>query len=161
MKSSNSFFCPNNSLKYKDSFIFIKDTKKQQMLTFKILHQQFFLLLFEKWLKRLLDYQNSWQFIFYRLIIRLITAALLIGGSNTRSMPMRLHRLARRLHWGVNLAQLEIFPKTKQTNKQKRISLAGLCKRVNMTIYRSIYFCDIYIDFQLQKSALKKYIFFF
>ncbi len=42
---SDCFFCPNNSPKHEDSsFIFISDTEKQQILTFKRLNQQFFLL---------------------------------------------------------------------------------------------------------------------
>ncbi len=50
--SSNCFFCPNNSPKYKDSsFILIKNTEKQQNLTFNRLNQQFFLLfLFCGWI---------------------------------------------------------------------------------------------------------------
>ncbi len=45
---SNSFVCPNNSPKHKESFFFKNDTKKQQLLTFKTLNQQFFLLFYMK-----------------------------------------------------------------------------------------------------------------
>ncbi len=39
--SSDCFFCPNKSPKHKDSsFIFMNDTEKQQILTFKTLNQQ-------------------------------------------------------------------------------------------------------------------------
>ncbi len=53
--------------KHKDfSFIIINDTEKQQLLTFRRLNQQFFLLfLIEKTLKQLIDYQDSWRLIFF------------------------------------------------------------------------------------------------
>ncbi len=45
--SSNRFFSPNSSPKHKDfSFILINDPDKLQILTFKTLNQQFFLLLY-------------------------------------------------------------------------------------------------------------------
>ncbi len=47
--ASERFFGPNNSPKHKDSsFIFINDTEKQQILTFKTLNEQLFLLLYLK-----------------------------------------------------------------------------------------------------------------
>ncbi len=67
-------------------FFIINDTKKQQILTFKRLKQQFFVLfLFEKWLKRLNDYQNSLWLIFKWRIYLLIAAALLQCDAKMRS----------------------------------------------------------------------------
>ncbi len=40
--SSNCFFCPNSQKHKNSSFIFIDDTEKQQILTFRTLNQQFF-----------------------------------------------------------------------------------------------------------------------
>ncbi len=70
--SSDCFFCQNNGPKYKkSSFFIIKDTEKQQILTWKRLNlQSFLLVLFEKWLKRLINFQNCWRLIFYRSINR-------------------------------------------------------------------------------------------
>ncbi len=47
--SSGFFFCPNSSTKLKDSsFIFTDVSKKQQILTFESLNQQFQLLFYLK-----------------------------------------------------------------------------------------------------------------
>ncbi len=51
--SSDFFFCPNSSPKHKDSsFMIMNDTETQQILTFKTLNQQFFLLFYLK---------NAWK----------------------------------------------------------------------------------------------------
>ncbi len=56
---SNSFFCPNNSPKHMDSsFIVIKDTEKQQILTFKRLNQQFLILFYLK---------NDWKYLITKI----------------------------------------------------------------------------------------------
>ncbi len=77
--SSDCFFCSNNNPKHKDSFIFIYDSEKQQILTFETLIRQFFLLfLFEKMTEMInINYQKSWQLFFFWLIIRLIVATVL------------------------------------------------------------------------------------
>ncbi len=60
----------------------IYDTEKQQILASKRLNQQFFgfyLLFFiytKKRLKQLMDYQNSWQLIFYRSLNALLVQLL-------------------------------------------------------------------------------------
>ncbi len=85
--SSVCSFCPN-STKHKDpSYIIITDTEKQQILTFKRLNMQLFLLYLENnWLKQLIDYQNSWE-IFFGLII--IIAASLNSVSKMKNLSFK------------------------------------------------------------------------
>ncbi len=78
----------DNSLKHKDgSYIFISDTEKQQILTFKRLNQQFFSLLYLKndginllLIKIVGNYFSIYQLI-NELIIQLIVAVLLFSAS--------------------------------------------------------------------------------
>ncbi len=66
------FFCPNNISKHTKnvSFIIINDAETQPILTFKRPNQQLFTVL-QKKDKRLIDYQKSWQLIFWQLINQL------------------------------------------------------------------------------------------
>ncbi len=77
--SSNGFCWPNDSPKHKNSSVIIlNDTEKRQSVKFRKLSQQYFWLFCLKNTERLINYKNSWQFIFHQSINRSLVAALFV-----------------------------------------------------------------------------------